>query len=595
MTNDNSSRLELPGFGMPLTQLPEFGEKYFMHALWDEWRFESTGLKLREVRMMEFMNQITDKPEWERKVLDEEIVNKWREEALGPQAQEMNLDGDVYMTEKMFDNCIKELRDKVQEYKDTGLISILDAEVEVVKSDSAIPQSLADLLKAAVKPLEDVPDHKKDWHPGTDRKVLDLLHPSLFPMVYGMSRVLPYGKVPLRDCVKFSGNGETYTLPNELTRSQMAGEPSLLGGTQWLPSDIAWASSGGTRITSYVNNLHPEDHAGLYTVLEQFVAAAVPLWERCLYTHARSNDVMEPRITQTPHGDEDDFYIPEGVVYDRPPLQDGEDEEDYLWTSDYYDWKTTHRILTWPEPDDYDPGRARSADVRPNLRAMFPNGLQVIFKLANIHLSPSDPDYLGGSLHVEGALNDRIVATALYYYDCDNITESVLELHHPVDSEDLRMTPPQGEYHSLERWLGISTDDPSLQRLGRVVTRQGRLLAFPNVLAHQVKPFRLLDNTRPGHRKILAMFLVDPHIRVLSTSVVPPQRKDWWAREIRKIGPLGALPMEIFDLIVEFVDGFPMSWEDALETRETLMRERSWVKDAFDQRMEENTYNFCEH
>lgn len=33
MTNDNSPRLELPGFGMPLTQLPELGEKYFMHAL----------------------------------------------------------------------------------------------------------------------------------------------------------------------------------------------------------------------------------------------------------------------------------------------------------------------------------------------------------------------------------------------------------------------------------------------------------------------------------------------------------------------------------------------------------------------------------
>lgn len=54
--------------------------------------------------MMEFMNQITDKPDWERKVFEEAIVNKWREEALGSQAQEMNLDGDVYMTEKMFDN-----------------------------------------------------------------------------------------------------------------------------------------------------------------------------------------------------------------------------------------------------------------------------------------------------------------------------------------------------------------------------------------------------------------------------------------------------------------------------------------------------------
>ncbi|KAI0466334.1 hypothetical protein F4859DRAFT_507430 [Xylaria cf. heliscus] len=591
MTNESLRRLELPGFGMPLTQLPELGGKYFMHALWEGWRFESVGLKLREVRMMEFMNQVTDKPEWERKVFDEEIVNRWRAEAMG---QEADLDGDVYMTDKMFDNCIKELRGKVQEYKDTKLISILDAEVEVVKSDSVIPQSLVELLKAAARPLEDVPDHRKDWHPGTDHKVLDLLHPSLFPMVYGTSRVLPYGKVPLRDCAQFSGNGEIYVSPDDVTKPRRLGEPSLLGGTQWLPSDIAWTPSGGTRITSYVNNLHPEDHTELYTVLEQFVAAAVPLWERCLYTHGRNNDVMEPRISQLPQGN-DDFYIPDGIVFDRPPLREDEDEEEYLYTTEYIEWRNTHRILGWPEPDDYDPDRVRSAEMRPNLRAMFPDGLQVIFKLANIHLSPSNPDYGGGSLHVEGALNDRIVATALYYYDCENITESVLTLHHPVDSEDLRMVPPQHEHESLERWLGISTDDPALQRLGRVITRQGRLLAFPNVLAHQVQPFKLADNSRPGHRKILAMFLVDPHIRVLSTSVVPPQRKDWWAREVRKISPLSTLPTEIFDLVIEFVSGFPMSWQDALETREVLMDERSWAQAAFDNDMEDNTYNFCEH
>ncbi|KAI3338434.1 hypothetical protein F4824DRAFT_80710 [Ustulina deusta] len=590
----DTSRLELPGFGKPLTQLSQQREgKYFMHALWDAWRFESAGLKLREVRMMEFMNQITDKPEWDRKVFDEEIVNTWRKEAMGPGAQQMDLDGDVYMTQKMFDNCIKELRDKVHEYQDTRLISILDAEVEVVKSDSAIPSSLADLLKAAVKPLEDVPERQKDWHPGSEHMVLDLLHPSLFPMVYGTSRVLPYGKVPLRGCAKLSGNGETYTLPNQTSRG--SGEPALLGSTQWLPSDIAWAPLGGTRITSYINNLHPDDHAELYGVLEQFVAAAVPLWERCLYTDGCNNDVTKPRISQMTQGDDEDFFFPEGVVYDRSPLLEGEDDEDYMWTDEYYNWKIEHRVLTWPEPDDYDPSRARSAEMRPNLRAMFPDGLQVIFKLANIHLSPSNPQCGGGSLHVEGALNDRIVATAIFYYDSDNITESVLTLHHPVDSEELRMIPPQSEFESLERWLGISTEDPALQRLGRVITREGRFIAFPNVLAHQVQPFRLADDSRPGHRKILAMFLVDPHIRVLSTSVVPPQRKDWWAREVRKIGPLSVLPAEIFDLIIEFVHGFPMSWEDAVATRELLMRERSWAKDAFDHKMEENTYNFCEH
>jgi len=79
--NMSSSRLQLPGFGKPLSFRPGPNDKFFMHALWAENRFESVGLTLREVRMMEFINHITDKPKWERKVFDEEIVSKWRKEA----------------------------------------------------------------------------------------------------------------------------------------------------------------------------------------------------------------------------------------------------------------------------------------------------------------------------------------------------------------------------------------------------------------------------------------------------------------------------------------------------------------------------------
>lgn len=283
-----------------------------------------------------------------------------------------------------------------------------------------------------------------------------------------------------------------------------------------------------------------------------------------------------------PQGEYEDYYIPAGLVYDvhnDPP-------SDRPWFDNYVDWEYANRVLKWPEPDAYDGSRARPAEKRPNLRTTFPDGLQVIFKLANIHLSPADPKYKGGSLHIEGALNDRIVATALFYYDCDNITQGTLTLYHPVNAIELRMVAPD-DFSSLERWLGIQNDGPSLQRLGGVLTQEGRLLAFPNVLAHKVEPFKLADDSRPGHQKILAMFLVDPHIRVLSTSVVPPQRKDWWAREVRKVSPLSGLPAEIFDMIIGFVDGFPMSWEDALTTRDILISERNGVEYAFNKEMED--------
>jgi len=123
--------------------------------------------------------------------------------------------------------------------------------------------------------------------------------------------------------------------------------------------------------------------------------------------------------------------------------------------------------------------------------------------------------------------------------------------------------------------------------LGSVLTCPGRLLTFPNVLQHQVQPFSLEDRTRPGHRKILAMFLVDPHVSVLSTANVPPQRKDWWAEEVRKIEPFRRLSMEIFDMIIDAVEGFPFSWEDALEARILLMGERGRVEGDVNEAFEE--------
>lgn len=118
-------------------------------------------------------------------------------------------------------------------------------------------------------------------------------------------------------------------------------------------------------------------------------------------------------------------------------------------------------------------------------------------------------------------------------------------------------------------------------------TRQGRLLAIPNTLQHRAEPFHLVDPARPGHQKILAMYLVDPHIPVLSTANVPPQRKDWWADEIRKVSPFRSLPQEIFLQIMDMVDWFPLSGEEACAVRDELVRERNLIADGLDEMMNE--------
>lgn len=85
----------LPGFGMPVDADVE---PTFPLALLGG--SNSKGITVREQRMMAFVSDVTDKPEWERKVFDEEIVARWREEAGATPA---GLDGDVVLSEEMFD------------------------------------------------------------------------------------------------------------------------------------------------------------------------------------------------------------------------------------------------------------------------------------------------------------------------------------------------------------------------------------------------------------------------------------------------------------------------------------------------------------
>jgi hypothetical protein len=134
----------------------------------------------------------------------------------------------------------------------------------------------------------------------------------------------------------------------------------------------------------------------------------------------------------------------------------------------------------------------------------------------------------------------------------------------------------------MEHFFGVANEDTNEQDIGSVLTKEGRLLCFPNTIQHCVGQFRLADHTKPGHRKILAMFLVDPHIPILSTANVPPQRKDWWSEwsdEMLKIPVLAKLPHEIFQMIVGYLDSEKMSWEEAVEVREKLMAERSAIND----------------
>jgi hypothetical protein len=135
-----------------------------------------------------------------------------------------------------------------------------------------------------------------------------------------------------------------------------------------------------------------------------------------------------------------------------------------------------------------------------------------------------------------------------------------------------------------------------------VACTEGRLLTFPNILQHRVLPFSLADRTKPGHRKILALFLVDPNIRIISTANVPPQRRDWWAEAIledfavhKRNDAFGKLSQEISDKVFESVDDFPIGMREAKEIRLKLMEERKNYVVESNNAFEFNEFSLCEH
>ena len=112
---------------------------------------------------------------------------------------------------------------------------------------------------------------------------------------------------------------------------------------------------------------------------------------------------------------------------------------------------------------------------------------------------------------------------------------------------------------------------------GDIIIKTHRCVAFPNLYQHQVQPFRLEDPTKPGHRKILVFFLVDPTQRVPSATDVAPQQREWVTEALHDAdanSALKRLPLEILIMIPKENDG-TITRSEAEEYRVRLMAERT--------------------
>ncbi|KZT21379.1 hypothetical protein NEOLEDRAFT_1150704 [Neolentinus lepideus HHB14362 ss-1] len=142
---------------------------------------------------------------------------------------------------------------------------------------------------------------------------------------------------------------------------------------------------------------------------------------------------------------------------------------------------------------------------------------------------------------------------------------------------------------------------PLNQELGHVVTKEGKCLAFPNIWQHRVSSFKLVDPSKPGHRKILCFFLINPTVEILSTSFIPPQQYDWYMRELKRAPAMRNLPVELFGMVTDWLKvddtgkGGAITMEQAKEEREKLMKERANFVVKQNEELYELEFNMCEH
>ncbi|TQL77532.1 uncharacterized protein DUF4246 [Stackebrandtia endophytica] len=463
---------------------------------------------LRELQMMRCSALIREKSDWFVKMTDPDIVSKWTQEAV-----------DQGMTKAQVRYVLAELAHYATLRDPQTGIEVADVD-GVWRSDTLIEDDLRSRLCEAVRALEDVPDEEKDWHPGSDEQVLDLVHPSLFCLVKDVSGA------PER----------AWQSPTTARWSKYEFSEKF----QWLPTDVDVDSDGGVSFRSYVNNVHPEKHRDLVEVLPDVMSRMIPLWEKVI------TDLRNPRPLRI-------VPDPFGWYPDEPDI--GEDVD--AWS----EWREDrHPVL--PDAPEFDASTLPEHAHQVSLRG---RRLQVIVKLANIHLTPDKPEYPGGSWHVEGMLNERIVSTGIYYWDSENTTESRLGFRTAVEDP----TYEQNDDEGMREVYGLENEEALNQELGSVATPAGRCLAFPNVLQHRVASFRLADPAKPGHRKILVFFLVDPSKRIMSTSDIPPQQP--WSK------------------------ASTMTLEEAKIYREQLMQERKFFTTEHNEELYEREFSLCEH
>ncbi|KAK6509013.1 hypothetical protein TWF481_003779 [Arthrobotrys musiformis] len=519
----------------------------------------------REQCLRKFSALFRDHPHWTSKLDDPVYFNQKLREAqeYDKFLPRLNMSAAVWSGEDaefVWRELVERYRPFVVKNRDSDGRGVEPAIDGVWKMNRLADQGVWGRLIEAVRHLEDVPIEEKFWRRFSQDQIWDLVHPSLWPIIYGRTTDSDGQAIqppPVPDPPPFMPGLAQYHDPNILRHYSKK--------FCWLPSEFDISKDGKVKILSYINNLATEKQQELfYPILEKIFEGFVPLFNHVL-AELREKKSEVRRVKW------DDQYST-GVKKNEPEMKRFAVEET---TESTVDWETFSKDFDLEPfiPPGGGPGDTilEIRDIRERLADMWtpPNPevleqvklegkkLKVIVKMMHVVVSPNVPFYTGGDWRVEGKKNERIVACGLYCYQQDNITEFGLSFRRGFESRQ----------EGARAFFDIEKQD-TCQDIGHVELGVNKGIAFPNIYHHREWACCLRDGTKRGYAKLIQFLLCDPsdEFTVETTRTVPAQQPEIRAERINAFRQAcaGRLPME---LIYEIEDHIPPSIS-AEESRE---------------------------
>ncbi|KAK6357559.1 hypothetical protein TWF718_001867 [Orbilia javanica] len=422
----------------------------------------------------------------------------------------------------------------------------------VWKAFGMVEEEVRREMVEAAKTLPDIPEERKRLQQYDNDMTWDSVNPSLWPIIYGRT---------------IDSNGEIIQPPaiagppptTHLTESHL-GRPSITKQYShkfcWLPSEFEISNDGKVKIASYINNLAMQNQQDLfYPILKRIFEGFVPLFNHVLADLREGRSDMRRVVW-------DDEYWP-GMVSEMSKFRNEHEEKskaDWEIFSESFEWLPF--IPPGKGPDDIyirNPQERLANMWAPPHPETLENvklegrTVKVIVRMMDAMVTSKAPWFTGGGWRVEGVKNESIIASGIYCYEQENVSEFGLSFRQPFSGSH---DDPSLDYGDKEApFYGID-HNMACQEIGNVELREGQGIAFPNIFHYRMWACCRLDESKPGHVKLLQFLLCDPSgVDIPTTRTVPVQQPEAREEKINAFRErcVGRLPMELIYEIEQYI------------------------------------------